>query len=374
MESYLQLGWASDNLLEESSALGFSGAIISPVDLEQSKVESRIKACSSLGLDFVLDPQLFIPADPVRSLSEWSFWPDVFKTQDSSDIKSWHQLADQVLECADSIGCNTIASPAILPKVFDDEYYSFFASVDKHARDSAPDGISVLQTVIVEADRLVDESNVYKIASLVSAHRADGYYLIFLDPQQPRPASSDVESLVNQAKLIRALRSTGARVVVGHTFVDAILFGAAGASACATGKYLNVRNFEIKRFKPPRSGGGQKTYWFEESVLNLVAVEDMTSLAADGLLSEHTLYNRYIDEVRTCITQNRPWLRLSWLQYLNWFSIRACSVTPNNGLADDLLLSARKTFEKVRDERIDLHDTVNDKFVRAFIRAFKDLG
>jgi hypothetical protein len=49
-----------------------------------------------------------------------------------------------------------------------------------------------------------------------------------------------------------------------------ILWKAAGATNCATGKFFNLRRFTISRFEEPdSSGGGQLGYWFEKALLGI---------------------------------------------------------------------------------------------------------
>jgi hypothetical protein len=84
-------------------------------------------------------------------------------------------------------------------------------------------------------------------------------------------------------KLIAALESSGQRVTVASCSSEMILWKAAGATNCATGKFFNLR-FTISRFEQPdSSGGGQLGYWFQEALLGFLRQSDLLRVNAQKL-------------------------------------------------------------------------------------------
>ena len=95
-------------------------------------------------------------------------------------------------------------------------------------------------------------------------------------------------------KLIAALESAGQRVTVGSCSSEMVLWKAAGASHCASGKFFNLRRFTMSRFDEPNGGGGgQLGYWFEESLLCFLRQSDLLRVQGKGLLSEASRANPF---------------------------------------------------------------------------------
>lgn len=374
MKPYIQLGWASDNLIRPCAKMGFQGAIWSPVDLDQEKVQSKIKNLGGLGLDHVLDPQLFKPDLSTRSLSEWDFWPSAFRTADSTSIETWKTLASEVVRCAAKIGCGSAASPTLKPRIFTDDYYKHFTSVASHFNDIAEDnGVSPLQTVIIDADRLLSEDMAYRLASIVTSARSERYYVILYYQDPPRPASSDVDSLSSQMKFVSALRATGGQVMVGYAGTDVLLHGTAGADICATGKFLNLRAFSTKRFDGSGGGRTSHTYWYEEALLASIVSDDLQTVANEGLISGYSSQSIMYSRIRSAIASEDPWRKLSWLQFFDWFAKRACQASPSNSFAHDLVTTAAATYSDLDQKaRRMLTPHLSSRFVRAYRRALED--
>jgi hypothetical protein len=124
-------------------------------------------------------------------------------------------------------------------------------------------------------------------------------------------------------RLIRYLEEAPARVLVGFSSSDVLLWKAAGATDCATGKFFNLRRFTLSRFGPDEEeGGGQLPYWFEEALMAYLREADLTRIRRAGLVSAASMANPYAQQILDQLDR-RPgeaWLRLSWRQYLYWFA------------------------------------------------------
>jgi hypothetical protein len=90
-----------------------------------------------------------------------------------------------------------------------------------------------------------------EIASILSRSVAETIYLIFVGQTDPRRELSDEEALKGAMRLIASLEGAGLMVIVGFTSSDMVLWKAAGASSCATGKFFNLRRFTSSRFEEP---------------------------------------------------------------------------------------------------------------------------
>jgi hypothetical protein len=103
-----------------------------------------------------------------------------------------------------------------------------------------------------------------------------------------------------------------------------LLFKAAGASHCATGKFFNLRRFTRSRYEDPASGGGQLAYWFEHSLIAFLRRADLRRLKESGFehliganASDNYWSQRIIEQFIS--DPQKAWVGLGWRQYLSWF-------------------------------------------------------
>jgi hypothetical protein len=149
-----------------------------------------------------------------------------------------------------------------------------------------------------------------------SPHECRSIYLIFVTDLEPRRELSDAAELTGGMLLISLLEQSGLQVLVGFSSTDAILWKAAGATACATGKFFNLRS----RFEEPAGGGGQLPYWIEESLFAYLRETDVIRVRDEGLISETSMRNPFRQAIFEAIDAGQPWLALSWRHYMWWFA------------------------------------------------------
>ena len=73
-----------------------------------------------------------------------------------------------------------------------------------------------------------------------------------------------------------------------------------------------MRRFTSSRFEPPKAGGGQLPYWFEESLLAFIREGHLIRLHREGMLSTTTLQSPYFEGVMAAIRPGQPWKGLAW--------------------------------------------------------------
>lgn len=120
--------------------------------------------------------------------------------------------------------------------------------------------------------------------------------------------------------LIFLLEQAGLEVLVGFSSTDMVLWKAAGATACATGKFFNLRRFTKSRFEEPAGGGGQLPYWIEESLFAYLRETDVLRVRDEGLISETSMRNPLRQPIFNAIDRGEAWLALSWRHYMWWFA------------------------------------------------------
>ncbi len=157
-------------------------------------------------------------------------------------------------------------------------------------------------------------------------------------------------------------------MTVGFCSSDILLWKTAGASTCASGKFFNLRRFTRQRFEEPTAeGGGQLPYWFEEGLLSFLREGDILRVRKQDLFSEASKRNPFcleilalIDEAQQTHADLKPWLKLSWRQFLFWFADVETRLAGGEITSSDLLSAADANWKKLDKAKVFMEERDND--------------
>jgi hypothetical protein len=365
MSTYLQLGHESWSLLDERDAGKFAGVVLSPVNDGPDYVAERLARLKARReqLEVILDPQLYNPAAERGKLSEWPFYSTEFETADHHDDAWWVARGTDVAAIAANLGVEAICSPAMLPQVFSDDYYRFVVDVGNETRERAASmGVETLLTAIVNLRDLLNPRRALDIASVLTDSDCERVYLTVLsDGVQQREPLKDGAGLSSVIHLVRLL-SESLRVHVAFCAHDMLLWKAAGASDVSTGKWMNVRRFSPGRWREEDAQGRQIPYWNEPQLLTLLRDQDHLRLFNAGWYAGYDFdANSPAGQMHELLTSGsgKPWLKLSWLQYLRWFSSTEANLA-DPSIAERLLVDSDNKWAEVEALRIPMVDRFND--------------
>jgi hypothetical protein len=326
------MGFHSNNLVDLPQMSKYKGAIFSPINAEQDVMVTQIAdALESRGpgFDTIFDPQLYVPATERGKLKEWGYFPNDVDTADISSMRWWGAINNKLAQSAGALNARAICSPVIIPKLFNDGFYVQSVNIAKDLGEKLKNrDVRLLQSVLVNAPALTDERRVFEIASLVTQTPCQQVYLIFVTDVEPRRELNLPDELLGAMRLIQLLEKAKLRVLVGFCSSDVLLWAAAGATDCASGKFFNLRRFTRERFEEPTgTGGGQLPYWFEEALLAFLREPDLLLVRKQGLLSEASANNPFGQEIVQLLdgakkngTKKPKWLGTSWRHFLYWFA------------------------------------------------------
>jgi hypothetical protein len=374
MPAFHQIGHNSENLLFDEGLGRFAGAILSPLNYGPDAVSSQIQNLKNRpGFVTIFDPHLYRPQSERMCLPEWDYYPRDVETADLNEAW-WSSIVDKVAATAIGLGTTTVASPAIVPKAFSDDF--FLQLVENGNRlESALRGTPLrpMQTIIINMADLSSVPRVMTIASIVSRSRISEFLLIFVNNIEPRRELADPEELKGAMRLIATLEAGGQSTTVASTSSDIVLWKAAGASNCATGKFFNLRRFTIARFDEPNGGGGgQLGYWFEEALLAFLRQSDVLRVIERGLVSAASASNPFAAPIKEAIPAKQAWVALGWRQYLYWFADAEFRLATGTTTANDLIKIADDNWAKAESSRPPLlmEERQNDgNWVRQWHRA-----
>jgi hypothetical protein len=375
------MGFHSNNLVDLPQMANYSGAIFSPINATQdAMVEQIASVIESKGSDFkiIFDPQMYVPASERGKLKEWSYFPKDVDTADYSSQKWWATINGKLAQSAGALNAGAVCSPVMIPKVFNDAFYaqSLEVSQDLEGRLKGR-RIRPIQTLLVNAADLTANNRPQEIASVISRTSCEQIYLVFVTNVEPRRELSAADELAGSMRLIRLLEDASLPVVVGFCSSDLILWKAAGATDCASGKFFNLRRFTRQRFEEPKAaGGGQLPYWFEESLLAFVREPDLLLLRKNGIISQASTANPFGQEILAKLDQakqtgtKKAWLAESWRHFLYWFADIEGRLTSGKTSAEELLLTADTNWAKLEKSRVLLVERPNDgSWIRTWLNS-----
>jgi hypothetical protein len=372
-----QMADKSQNLLDDEQLAHYVGAVISPVNYSEDETRAqieRLRMRTGGSFSFVLDPQLYFPHSEEGALPGWRFFPSEFRSGDHMSAKYWNGIAKTVAGVGKDLRVQYIASPAVVPKAYDNAYFELMTTVASSLADCTDDRFEPMQSLIVSTrDLAATPDRAMIIASIVAATPCGWIYLMLDTDVRPRLELSDSTQLTGVMKLISALERAGKHVLVGYSSSDVILWKTAGATSCATGKFFNVRRFTRSRFEDKEEGGGNLPYWFEESLVAFVRAADFKRLATENLLSNATRRNPLATSVLDAIQSDVAWLKSSWVAYMWWFADVEMRLSSGGTTAKDLLKVARGVWAELDRREVYMSERLNTgEWIQLWLQADAD--
>lgn len=187
MSTFMQMGHDTRNLVGEKDLHGFAGIILSPVNRDPADLTGDVPEFRDRGdFEIALDPQLYVPRSDRGSLPKYSYFPADIDSSDLASSRWWEGIAEKLAQYSTDLGIDTLASPAVLPRTWDDEYFALCVEVGDYLDARLSDNQVALLTIVVDLATLGSPGAVLRIASIASRTQCTGCYLVFVCSQEPR--------------------------------------------------------------------------------------------------------------------------------------------------------------------------------------------
>lgn len=376
------MGHNTENLVGCSGLENYNGIILSPVNRTLSELVSDTNKFRSQISDIVLDPQLYVPNYARGKLGEHSYYPSDLDTADLSSQTWWSNLHQNLAAVASELNINTLASPAIIPRIFNEDYVEAICSNYMHLKQCCDREIKCILTITIPYSVSSDLNSVRRFTSIMSRFDIDGFYVVFMGEVEPRREITDVPALSGAMFFGHLLSRINRNVIISHCSSDMILYKYAGIRSCATGKYFNLRRFTRSRFEePPSGGGGQLAYWFEHSLLGFLRTADIARVLASeeyrSLIGTAFSSNEWADSILMNLNSGNPaaWVADGWKQYLSWFANTEHSLNggDSNNLISGWLKDAEINWLNLEDSNILFEEPRNNgDWIRPWRLALSD--
>ncbi|GGC98011.1 hypothetical protein [Undibacterium terreum] len=379
MGAYHQMGHDSWNLVHEKHLHGYEGIVLSPINNAPETMAQRILALKKKrdDLDIILDPQLYEPRSNRGQLASWPYFSTDVDTVNLANVSWWGEKGQAIVAAAKSVGANAICSPAMLPRIYSDDYYRWTVDcAETTSKHASKNGIDTLITSIVRLSELAQKGRCEAIASILTGTDISRIYLVLSDDLTPRNQRTDVESLAGAIRLIRLLEDAGTEVLVSFSGLDMLLWKAAGATHVASGKFFNLRRFVPGRFEEDNQDGGRVVpYWTDAGLITWLREDDIKLLDKNELIDRtEASSNPFSKEILEILDagSGEAWVGYGWRQYLYWFQETEAVISSDLNAAKTILKSADALWGKKEETGVYLFDRQNTgDWIRPWLNAIK---
>lgn len=260
MDLYLQLGHGMQALSQELiKCWGNGTAIISPVNMPQSKIATFAKKIRAIGGKVLFDPQMFYPKEGHVKLQAYDYWPSEGCSITSTDTHA--NINRELLRINNSIETSQIILPGIEMKEDSFEYNLDWLNSSVAYFNQKTDK-ELLATLCLYPETIRNSAAIESLTEALRLLPVAGYYII------PHPSNneyivSDPIWVIGMMKLISCLKLAKRTVIVGYSNHQGLVYALAHADAIASGTYMKTRSFVPGKFKSPKDDDVKhKSTWY----------------------------------------------------------------------------------------------------------------
>lgn len=246
MEFYLQFGWGMMSLARELIAKWGGGtAILSPRDLKPNQIERIGQDLVDLSGEVLIDPQFYLPRADHHRLISHEYWPQDYDTQGFSD-----QNRELMLRSLISLNNQAGSTSILVPGERADMVNELWLESQRALLETASDNTDfpLIATICLSSEAIRSNEQISLVIQQANNNTADGYYLVLEHPGYLYLVD-DSQWLANTLDLATSLRRLGADVIVGYANQQQQIMACTGATAIASGTWMNVRSFFPDKFK-----------------------------------------------------------------------------------------------------------------------------
>lgn len=260
MELLLQMGHGMKGLAEELiKSWGCGTAIISPVNMEQSKIAAFAKKINASGGEVLFDPQMFYPKEGHDKLRKYDYWPQ--EGVSVSTDTGYLTINQGLLRINNEINSSAIILPG--KEMKEDGFAYGIAWICNSAayfrkKTSKP----LLATVCLYPETIRNPEAIENLVESLRSVDVDGYYVI-PHPSNNEYITTDPLWTIGIMKLLTCLKLHNRKVIVGYSNHQGLMYSLAHIDGLATGTYMNTRSFMPSKFKSPQDNDiKHKSIWY----------------------------------------------------------------------------------------------------------------
>lgn len=370
MELALQFGWGmmahSRSLVDE---WGGGAVVLSPRDLNGEQVLRLGRDIAKLGGMPILDPQFYLPHADHERLCSHEYWPGEFEPDHLLLPDEWSRLLRNLSKLNGEIGTVELMLPGILADSSDhlDAWLEQHETMLGEAqRLGLLDEQDCMVTIALGADVTTNADSCQRVIEWLEHWSVPKVYLVLEHPDA-KYLSDNPTWLINGLDVIGGFRLQGKEVMVGYANQELLIAAAAGATAIASGTWMNVRSFAPAKFRQVYDDEmrQRKIWYYAPRTLSEYGVPYLDMAARQGLLDlmrpEAGQENRYSASLLASPQPSTaPFNEAdAFLHYLSCMREQALALT-------------KPTFDETMSTIRTMLNTAEDAYARLAAREIRD--
>jgi len=246
MQLYIQMGHQMQGICRDLSILwGGSTTILSPLNIEESKLQSFSQSLRKINGNVLLDPQLYSPRKHHKKLQEYSYWPQSGIT--SIEHGDYGEVLLSLCALNEKVKSDAFILPSQTTNRIDGLWDRHQSAVSNQARKFVQDK-QLIHTIALSRDILSDDSQVENIIQYAGQWDVDGVYIVCEHPERYYLIDKPLW-VANLLALVAGIKRIGKSVIVGYASHQMLCLALSKCDAIAAGNFLNVRWFQPERFE-----------------------------------------------------------------------------------------------------------------------------
>lgn len=261
MELYLQFGHGMKALSRELlERWGGGTVILSPRDIDRSRLRSVATEIHSSGGQVLFDPQFYLPRSDHPRLTKYHYWPSDFDTPTFPHDPALKTMVKGILDLGNAIGCQAHIVPGPYAARVDEDWFAIQEALVEESRHQAT-AATLIATICLSAEALRFEEQVHQVLERAEAWPVNGFYIVAEHPKGSYLVD-DPMWLTSVLDLCAGLRLLGKPVVVGYCNQQQLALAAADVDAIASGTWMNVRSFPRGKFMTQYDEQRRRVPWY----------------------------------------------------------------------------------------------------------------
>ncbi len=300
MELHLQFGYGMmDHCRALLNAWDGGTVILSPRDLKPRQLERLAQEIAEgPKAEVLLDPQFYLPYADHERLTSHEFWPSDYNSDGFWFGADLRRLLGKLVNLNTALKCSAFILPGLFAEKVDDDWLGRQSLVIDEVE--AMTELPLFATVALGADAAKSDESIDEVLEAAEGWKVGGIYLVCEHPRGDYLVT-DPSWLANVLDLVAGLRMKDKQVIVGYCNHQMLPLACVGATAMASGTWMNVRSFPPQKFRSQYDEEiKQRAIWYYcPQALSEYKVPFLDIAMKQGILSELSppveLESRYAD-------------------------------------------------------------------------------
>lgn len=292
MSILAQHGWGKATKIQRGIDAGsICGLVMSPRDESPDALASFLSTVQGdyPSVERIVDPQLYAGTIwPVRDgrLTDYPYYKQRLAPVSFSPGQiQW--LVKAALDWQAALDISAVVSPTVRVDALGSQWAQIAMMLAQETVARHDGEKPLLISLVVDEDALRQRSLVNEWLNDLTLLDVDGFYLVVRRTSETYRQHYEPDVLASLLGICYSLAELNEyRVFVGYTDITTMLFHAVGVTATCAGWYVNLRQFNLRRFEPVSGGRPARARYSSSPLLNCIYMTELDGIYNGGRVAD----------------------------------------------------------------------------------------